>query len=184
MVVVGEIAEKLAKYGFLFVRQVRQVVQFVDVPDVGKHLVGIGHVLVYVVEVGQQQLSPAVEVVKGLVDACHPDETFIQVAYQLYLVAHGSCGVVAEQLADGHVGRAPHGSPGLSGQALAEEERCPLVGKYHCRACKLVAVLGQYVLRHKIKKCPHVVIHHMAPPSSTSSIWLEYTYHRNPVTFW
>ena len=66
VVILGEIAEETVNHLALLVGEIRDVVEFVDVFQIGKHAVGIGHVLVDVVEVGQQQLSPAVELVERL----------------------------------------------------------------------------------------------------------------------
>ena len=80
VMVVGEVAEEAAYHLALFVGEVRDVVELVDVAQVGKHLVGRAHVLVEVVEVGEQQLSPAVEVVEGLVDARTTGEALVEFA--------------------------------------------------------------------------------------------------------
>ena len=64
VVLQGKVAEKAANHGALLVGQVRDVVQLVDVAQIGEDAVGIGHVLVDVVEVRQQQLAPAVELVQ------------------------------------------------------------------------------------------------------------------------
>ena len=60
-----------------------------QVAHVAEHLGGIGHVLVDVVEIGQQQLSPSVKMVECLVDAraCH--KTLVQVAGEFDGVADG-----------------------------------------------------------------------------------------------
>ena len=63
VVVVGEVAEEAAYHFALLFGEVGNVVQFVNVTQVGKHAVGICHVLVDIVEVGQKQLPPAVELV-------------------------------------------------------------------------------------------------------------------------
>ena len=69
VVVVGEIAEE-PLYGYtLLVSEVRDVVELMDVAQVGKDTVCVGQVLVDVVEVGKQQLSPAEETVEGLAGA-------------------------------------------------------------------------------------------------------------------
>ena len=51
VVVFREVDEELLDNGFLLVCQIRYVVQLVNVSQIGKHLVGFSHVLVYVVEV-------------------------------------------------------------------------------------------------------------------------------------
>ena len=59
----GKIAEEVAYDLALVVREIADVVELMQCPKVGKHLVGLGHVLVDVVEVSQQHLSPSVEVI-------------------------------------------------------------------------------------------------------------------------
>ena len=78
VVVVGEVAEEAAYHLALFVGEIRHVVKFVDITEVGKDLIRRSHVLIEVVEVGQQQLSPAVEVVERFVDARTLDEAFVE----------------------------------------------------------------------------------------------------------
>ena len=51
---VGEVAEESAYEGALFVGEVGHVVEFMQVAHVCKHTVGRGHVLVDIVEVGEQ----------------------------------------------------------------------------------------------------------------------------------
>ena len=89
VVVFAEVAEEAAYDLLLLLAEVAHVVHLADVAQVGKHLVGIGHVLVEVVEVGHEQLPPAVEVVEGLVDARLLGEAAMQVAHQLHGVGHG-----------------------------------------------------------------------------------------------
>ena len=98
-----------------------------DVAQVGEDLIGWSHVLVEIVEVGEQQLSPAVEVVEGLVDACAVGEALIEFADELDGVGHLQCGVAAEEFADRDIGRTPQGLPCETGQVLVEEQRGTLV---------------------------------------------------------
>ena len=51
---VGEVAEELLQYLALLLRQVRVIIELMQVADVGKHFLGIGHILVDIIEVGQQ----------------------------------------------------------------------------------------------------------------------------------
>ena len=80
VMVVGEVAEEAAYHLALLVGEVGHIVELVDVAEVGEDLIGWPHVLVEVVEVGEQQLSPAVEVVEGLVDACAVGEALVEFA--------------------------------------------------------------------------------------------------------
>ena len=80
VMVVGEVAEEAAYHLALLVGKVGHIVELVDVAEVGEDLIGWPHVLVEVVEVGEQQLPPAVEVVEGLVDACAVGEALVEFA--------------------------------------------------------------------------------------------------------
>ena len=65
--ILGEIAEKAADHLTLFVGEIGNVVELVDVAQVSKDPIGIGQIFVNIVEVGKQQLTPAVELVEALV---------------------------------------------------------------------------------------------------------------------
>ena len=93
----------------LLVGQVAQVVQLVDVAQIGKDVVGIGHVLVEVVEVADEQLAPAVELVERLVRVRLQAERQVKVAHQLDGVGNSQRRLLAEQLADGDVDGTPQG---------------------------------------------------------------------------
>ena len=100
-----------------------------DVPEVGKHVVGRCHILVNIVEVGEQQLAPAIEMVKGFIDARTLCKALMEFADQFDRVGHLPMAMTAEQVADGDIGRTPKGTPCLTGQILIEEESCPFVGE-------------------------------------------------------
>ena len=63
MIVIVEIAEKALNDRTLFVGQITDVVEFVKVTDIGKDMIGISPVFVDIIEIGKEELSPAVEVV-------------------------------------------------------------------------------------------------------------------------
>ena len=50
--ILGEVAEEASEYLALFVSEVGDVIEFVDVSQVLKHLVCRPHVLIQIVEVG------------------------------------------------------------------------------------------------------------------------------------
>ena len=129
--IVGEVAEELSDDVPLLGGEEGTVVEFVNVAHVGKDTLGRRHVLVDIVEVAQQQLSPAVEVVEGLVDACTFHKTTVQVADEFDGVGHGEVGMTAEEVADRDIGRTPQGLCCETGQMLVEEERGTLVGENH-----------------------------------------------------
>ena len=131
VVVGGKVAEESANHIALFVREIRYIVEFVNIAQIGKHLVGRGHVLIEVVEVGQEQLSPTVEVVERLVDARTLGEAFVELAHQEDGIGHLEARVTAEEVADGDVGGAPDGASCQTGEVLVEEQRGALVGEHH-----------------------------------------------------
>ena len=117
-------------YGFpLLFAQIADIIHFADVAQVGKQFVGIDQVLVDVVEVGNEQLPPAVEVVNGLVEAGDGRICLMQVADQFDRVGQLKSGVADKQVGDGHVGRRPDRLPCKASQGIVEEERRPLVWK-------------------------------------------------------
>ena len=101
----GEIAEEALYHGFLLGREVGHVVELMDVAQVGKHLLRIGHVLVDIVEVGEQKLSPGIEVVERLVDARRGHKALVKVADELDGVGHAARGLLPEEVADGDISR-------------------------------------------------------------------------------
>ena len=62
----GEISEEAHQRLALLVAEETVVGQFAQLPDVAEHFSGIGHVLVNVVKVGQDNLSPVPEAVQRL----------------------------------------------------------------------------------------------------------------------
>ena len=63
MIVIVEIAEKALNDSTLFIGQITDVVEFVKVTDIGKDMIGVSPVFVDIIEIGKEELSPAVEVV-------------------------------------------------------------------------------------------------------------------------
>ena len=155
-VVVGtEILEELLECLDLLCRQIRSVVKLMVIAEVGKHLVGVGHILVEVVEVGQQQLSPSVEVVECLVDARLEGETPMEVGYQFDGVGNLQFRLLFKQFADGQVGWAPDGSARPSRQILVQEECCAFVGEYNGCLREVIAPFLQDVVCYKFKEVFH-----------------------------
>ena len=78
-----------------------------NVTQVGKDTVGIGHVLVDIIEIADKQLSPTIKLVKRLGGTRLLTKRLVEVANQLDRVCHLTGGLLAEQLADSDIGRAP-----------------------------------------------------------------------------
>ena len=53
LMIVGEVTEELPENALLFVGEIVDTIQLMQVAQVGKHLISIGHVLVYIIEIGQ-----------------------------------------------------------------------------------------------------------------------------------
>ena len=146
IVVFREIAEEALYYLALLVGEVGDVVELVDVAQVGKHAVGVGHVLVDVIEIAEQQLPPAVELVQRLGRAGLKTERLVEIADLLDGVGYLKRGLLAEQFADGDIRGAPQGLACLTGQVLVEKQRGTLVGKYNGHARQIGAVLVDDIL--------------------------------------
>ena len=83
------------------------VIQLVQVAQVGEDAVGIGQLLVDVIEIADEQLSPTEELIEGLFGTCKLTEGLIEVADQLDGVGNMERGLLTEEFADGDVGRTP-----------------------------------------------------------------------------
>ena len=128
--VVREIAEEFLNDFLLFFGEVRHVIELMDVTEVGKELPGRSHVLVHIIEVGYQQLSPAVKVVECLFDACTLDERLVKIAYQFDGVTHLQSSVLTEEVADGDIGGAPQRMRNQARQLIVEKQRG--ISSYKC----------------------------------------------------
>ena len=111
-----------------------------DVAQIGEHLIGRSHILVKVVEVGEQQLSPAVEMVERLIDARTRGKALVEFTDKQDRVGHLQVGMTAEEVADGDVGRTPERLSGEARKMLVEEERCTLVGEDNGYATEVGAI--------------------------------------------
>ena len=107
LMIVGEVTEELPENALLLVGEIVDTIQLMQVAQVGKHLIGIGHVLVYIIEIGQQQLSPAIEMVERLLDTSALDETLVELANELHRVAYHQIRLLTVQVADGDIRRTP-----------------------------------------------------------------------------
>ena len=120
--VVREVAEELLDHLLLVVGEIRYIIQFMNVAQVGEYLLGIHHVLIHVVKVGKQQLSPTVEMIQGFINARTFHEGFVQIADRLDRVSHLQIRMSAEKVADGDIGRGPDGLACQLGQVAVQEE--------------------------------------------------------------
>ena len=75
--IVSEVTEELLQDLFLLIREIGNTIQLMQITQVGKHLVSIRHILVNIVEVGQQQLSPPIEMIERLLNTRTVDETLV-----------------------------------------------------------------------------------------------------------
>ena len=155
VVFVGEIAEE-ALYEFaLLIGEIRHIIEFVDVTQVGEDAVGRTHVLVEVVEVGEQQLAPAIEVVERLVDARASGEALVEFADEQDGVGDLEFGVAAEEVADGDIGGTPQRTACQTGKVVVEEQRGTFVGEDYGDTGEVGAEAGEEVRGDVFKKRRH-----------------------------
>ena len=91
----------------LFVGEIRHVVQFVNVAYIGKHTVGVRHILVNVVKVGQHQLSPSEKLIQRLARSRLMAERLIEFTNEFDGIGNLYVRQAAEQIADSDIGRTP-----------------------------------------------------------------------------
>lgn len=144
--VASEIAEEAHDELFLFLVEIFDAVQFVEIAHVVEQLLCIGHILVDVVKVGQKQLPPSEEVVECLVNACDGGIALMQQADRLDGVGYRELGTAPKQLTDGDVGWSPNGFLGHARQFLVEKESRTLVGENNRQPTKVRPVAFVYVL--------------------------------------
>ena len=159
VVLVREVAEEALQQLSLLGGEIRHVVEFVNVAQVGEYLVGRPHVLVEVVKVGEQQLSPAVEVVECLVDACALDEALMEFAYEQDGVGDLQWGVAAEEVADGDVSGAPQGLASLTGKVIVEKQRSTFVREDDGDAAEVGAEFGEQVGGDGGEECHYFIVY-------------------------
>ena len=95
VMIVGKVTEETLYEFALLVGEIRHVIKFVDVAQVGKDTVCRTHILVEVVEVGEQQLPPAIEMVECLVNACATGKALMEFADEQDGVGHLQFGMAA-----------------------------------------------------------------------------------------
>ena len=140
----------------MLVGEIRHVVEFVDVAQVSKDTVCRTHILVEVVEVGEQQLPPAIEVVECLVDACATGKTLMEFADEQDGVGHLKPGVAAEKIADGDISRTPQWTFCLMGKVVVEEQRGTLVREDDGDTGEVGAKAGEEVGGDVFEKRKHI----------------------------
>ena len=146
------------QFSLLLLVEIADVVQFPEVTDIGEYPVCICHILVDVIEVGQQQLSPSVKLVKCLSHiAGHLSICFVEVAYTFDGIGHGQFGVLAEEIRNRNIGWTPERPSGHPCQCLVQEEGCPFVRKDDCYARHVRSVLVKQVLCYVFKECNHIL---------------------------
>ena len=122
VVILREIAEKAANHLTLFVGEIRNVVELMDVAQVGKDTVGICQIFVNIVEVSKQQLAPAVEFIEALVRPRAAAERLMEVADELDGVGSLECRLLTEEFADSDIGWAPNRLLGYACEMVVEEQ--------------------------------------------------------------
>ena len=127
------------------------------IAKVGENLLGITKILVNIVEIGKQQFAPAIEMVETIGCSISPCRHMLAVggvetAHQLYAVSHLELRMLAKQVANSDVGRAPNRLFGYLRQMLVEEQRSTLVRENHSHVGKFGAETIYDVLSHRLKE--------------------------------
>ncbi|MCR5314694.1 MAG: hypothetical protein K6E52_02205 [Bacteroidaceae bacterium] len=108
-----------------------EVGELFDVGDVDEECLRIDHVVVDVLEVVEQNLSPRIELVERLLALGHLDVSVVKVEHQQRLVGHGEPAQRLIDFADCRIARCPEGWGEVVRQILIEEQAGTLVGKDH-----------------------------------------------------
>ena len=175
----GEVTEELLDGGFLLrVHEGVVIHQRTEILQVGKQLAGIYQILVGIIEIAQQELTPEVEIIQGFLALGRFLEDLVEFANQLHRIAHFTLGKAPEQFTDADGGRRPHGLVGLLRQVFVEEQSCTLVGEYQCRAGQLPFLAAIKVGRYLFQETFHIVYRF----TLISSISFLNTYHKYPFT--
>ena len=109
-----EVLEEMLEHFHLVRGEVFGGVIGMQVAEVGKQALCVGHALVDVVEVGEQHLPPGIELVEAVVASRTRDEAFPEFEDEFDVVGHDESGVLAEEVADGGDGWAPQRLVGQS----------------------------------------------------------------------
>ena len=137
----GEITEEALEYLYLLWGEVIDRVEFVKVAKECEYHFGIGKVLVNVVEIGEHEFSPTIELLEGFVLARNGAIGFVELADELDAVCQLEAGHGAEELTNGDIAWAPQRAVAQLDECLVEEERGTLVGEYDCNVVEVGAVL-------------------------------------------
>ena len=157
----------------LFGCKIRNIVQFVNISHVFEHKRCVSHILVNIVEVGQHNLSPGVEMVERLCHACHLHKCLMKIANKFYWVCNYLIRMFAKQFTDSKISRAPHRSVDSLRKIFVKEQACPLVGEDDGCVRQIAAILPNDIFCYIFQKCLHAF---------TSTILFINTYHTYPFT--
>lgn len=110
----GEVMEKLADGFFLaFFQKIVVICGGVQIPEVAEQSVRIGQILVGIIEIADQHLTPEIKVVQRfLASGCFAEHP-VKVAYELDGISHLQAGRLAEEFADADIGGRPDGTVGF-----------------------------------------------------------------------
>ncbi len=150
-----EIAEEVAEHALLLLVERSGGFECLDVAQVAEEAFGVGHVLVHVVEVGQQPFAPPVEKVERVVAVRLLAVDAVQAADGLDRVGHAERRESAEEFADGVVGWCPYGAVASGGQVIVQEKAGALVREYDCHVAKVVSETVEQVAGDQHKEWGH-----------------------------
>ena len=129
-----------------------------QVLQIAKKISGLYQILVYVIEITNQEFAPKVEIVQRLCTLSFLAEHVIKFAYQTDGVSVLQRRHAVEEVVDADVGGRPHGTVGLRGQVFVEEQTGSFVGENDGRTAHVMAYFMIKVFGDHLKECFHVLI--------------------------
>lgn len=126
------------------------------VGDVLEDFLRFGECFVDVVEVVEDDLPVAVEMVEGFVGMEDGSVAFVEVADELDGVGDDGAGVPAEEVGDGEADGAPQGGAAEMSEAVVHEKGGSLVREYQNSAGKVGSVLVEDVFCGILKEGVHL----------------------------
>ena len=171
-VVILEITEESFEQFLLLCGEVRDIVIFVEILQVTEDFICICIILIDIIKVSKEQLSPTEKLIERFLLARYSHKTLMKVGHTFQRIGNSQCGMLSKQFTNSDVGRTPHRLVCQQGQLLVQEERSPFVRKDDGDISEVVSVFLQNVFCNVFKKGFHF----------TSLISFFNTYHKYPST--
>ena len=146
-----EVLEILLQGFHLFLREIVETGEVVEVGDITEQLLRIDMVVVDVLKVGQHEFAPRIELVEGFIHhfpilliclfVC-----LIETANQFYRVSHFQRGERLEKFGNGEICRCPQRSIGYGEYVLIEKQTGTLIRKNNRQILKITITLLVQIL--------------------------------------